>query len=452
MSRPSISPAPSGDADPPPTAELPSDAGLPARTAALEILQDVLRRDRSVDDAIDAHETLCSMELRDRSFVRLLLFTALRRLGQLDALIAHCLDRPLPARAATVHDILRLGTCQTVFLGVAAHAAVDQMVTLTEQAGHARLKGLVNAVLRRIAREGTELAAAQDAPRLNTPDWLWRVWSETYGADLCQALAAAHLEEAPLDLTVRKDPDVWAEHLSATLLPTGSLRRRRAGLVTALAGYDEGAWWVQDAAAALPARLFGDVAGGTVIDLCAAPGGKTAQLAAAGAHVIAVDRSAARLRRLDENLTRLGLAAERVCADAAFWRPPAPAPFVLLDAPCTATGTIRRHPEIQHRRTPADTARMAALQSRLLVAAVEMTAPGGLLVFATCSLQPEEGPEQITALLAAGAPVVREPIRPEEVGGLGQIVTPEGDLRTLPCHLSAQGGLDGFYAARLRRR
>ncbi|MFN4088086.1 MAG: methyltransferase domain-containing protein, partial [Alphaproteobacteria bacterium] len=218
-----------------------------------------------------------------------------------------------------------------------------------------------------------------------------------------------------------------------------------------LPGFTAGAWWVQDAAAALPARLLGRVAGRRVIDLAAAPGGKTAQLAAAGAAVTAVDRAPARMRRLHENLARLGLIAETVVADAAAWRPDAPADAVLLDAPCTATGTIRRHPDVARVKAPADVARLAAVQDRLLAAAVEMAGPGCVIVYACCSLQPEEGPERIAALLAADARVARDPVRGEEVAGLSELLTADGDLRTLPSHLADRGGMDGFFAARLRR-
>ena len=242
----------------------------------------------------------------------------------------------------------------------------------------------------------------------------------------------------------------WAERLGAEVLPTGSLRLREAGgAVEALPGFAEGAWWVQDAAAVLPARLLGRPA--RAIDLCAAPGGKTAALAAAGIQVTAVERSAPRLRRLTENLQRLGLAAEIVEADAASWRPAEPAEAVLLDAPCSATGTIRRHPDLPWLKAPEDIPKLTALQDRLLDNAVAMTQAGGTLVYATCSLQPEEGPARIAALLARGAPVAPAPIEPAEVGGLAELLTPQGELRTLPCHLAAKGGMDGFYACRLRR-
>lgn len=433
-----------------------------ARAVAVGLLQAVLGRGQPFDEAFATAcregGPLARFAERDRGYARLLAATALRRLGQIDGLLAHCLEQPLPPRASPVMDALRLGACQILFLGTPAHAAVNESVKLSEELGHPRLKGLVNAVLRRIDREGPAMVADQDAPRLNTPPWLWRAWTRAYGAATCRRIAEADMEEAPLDLTPRRDAAVWAELLNATLLPTGSLRRPAGGIVSSLAGYAEGAWWVQDAAAALPVRLLGNVAELDAIDLCAAPGGKTAQLAAGGARVTAVDRSAARLAQLEVNLSRLGLApAATICADAALWRPRRPAPAVLLDAPCTATGTARRHPDIPWRKTPEDVARLAHVQMRLLAAAVEMTARGGVLVYAVCSLQPEEGPERVAALIDGGAPVARVPIRPDEVPGLAHAITAEGDLRTLPCywhgeHGAPEGGIDGFFVARLRRR
>jgi 16S rRNA (cytosine967-C5)-methyltransferase len=230
------------------------------------------------------------------------------------------------------------------------------------------------------------------------------------------------------------------------------LRRAAGGAITTLPGYAEGAWWVQDAAAAIPVRLFGDLRGKRVIDLCAAPGGKTAQLAAGGANVTAVDRSSRRLDRLVANLKRLHLEAEAIVADAATWRPPRRAEAVLLDAPCTATGAIRRHPDVPRLKTPDDVSRLAAVQERLVSAALEMLEPGGMLVYCTCSLEPEEGPLQIASLLARGAPVERQKVTAEDVGGLTQFVTSDGDLRTLPSHLSDVDGIDGFYATRLIKK
>ncbi|OIR09123.1 ribosomal RNA small subunit methyltransferase B [mine drainage metagenome] len=418
-----------------------------ARAAAVEALSAVLRRRQALDDALD----LGGLDERDRAFARLLAATTLRRLGQIDALLRRCLEQPLPPRAAWAEDILRLGACQLLFLGVAGHAAVDTAVEMTRAAGLAGHAKLVNAVLRRLGREGESLVAAQDAERLNTPDWLWDSWSAAYGEAGCRAIAHAHLREAPLDFTVKGDAALWCGRLEAELLPTGSLRRAPGGSVTALPGYGDGAWWVQDAAAALPARLLGDVRGQLVADLCAAPGGKTAQLAAAGAEVIALDRSARRLERLAANLARLGLTARVETLDAAAWTPPAPLDAVLLDAPCSATGTLRRHPDALWLKRPEDIVKLTRTQDRLLAAAAALLKPGGLLVYCTCSLQPEEGAARIEALLDGGAPLARRPIAAAEVGGLADLITPAGDLRCLPYHLGEKGGMDGFYAARLQR-
>ena len=300
----------------------------------------------------------------------------------------------------------------------------------------------------------TARSQSSTRPRLNTPDWLWRSWTQAYGDARCRAIAEAHLKEPPLDLSPLTDTEDRAEALCAALaaerLPGGTLRLRGAGEVTRLAGYEAGEWWVQDAAAALPARLFGPVAGKQVLEIGAAPGGKTAQLAAAGARVTAVDRSAPRLARLRENLARLHLEAEIVEADALEWRPAAQAHLVLLDAPCTATGTIRRHPDIPHGRNPADVARLAELQGRLLARAAAMVAPAGLLVYASCSLEPEECERRVDAFLAAAPDFARLPVRSGELAGVGEAITTAGDLRTLPCHWAKDGGMDGFYAARLR--
>jgi 16S rRNA (cytosine967-C5)-methyltransferase len=422
-----------------------------ARAVALELLGEVLDKRRAFAELLDGHRRFAGLEARDRAFVHLMVATTLRRLGQIDALIAYCLARPLPAKAATARNLLRLGAVQLLFLKVPPHAAVGETVELAERVQWGGFKGLINAVLRRLAEEGEALVAAQDAPWLTTPEWLWQSWSSAYGEPAARGIAAAYLEEPPLDLTVKGNPQGWAAELGAEILPTGSLRRRAGGEIRALSGFAEGGWWVQDAAAAIPARLLGDVAGKRVIDLCAAPGGKTAQLALAGAAVTALDRSAHRLRRLAENLARLRLAAELVAADIELWRPAEPADAVLLDAPCTATGAIRRHPDVRHLKTPADVARMAGEQDRLLKAALAMVRPGGLLVYAVCSLEVEEGPARIAALMASGAPLKRRPLASSELGGLAELINAEGDLRTLPCHLAERGGLDGFYACRLER-
>ncbi|MEM7225330.1 MAG: transcription antitermination factor NusB [Pseudomonadota bacterium] len=429
-----------------------SASGLVARRAALDLLDSVLRRARPLDQALARSSAFAALEPRDRAFARHLVATALRRLGQIDGLLAACLEKPVKARQSRLEDLLRLGACQLAFLRTPPHAAVSTTMALAGENRLTGAKSLINAVLRRLSREAETLLAAQDAARLNTPDWLWNSWIGAYGEDTARQIAEAHLAEPPLDITVQGKRDLLVKRLGALELPSGSLRLPGGQRdVTRLPGYAEGQWWVQDGAAAWPAQLFGDVSGRQVIDLCAAPGGKTAQLAAAGAQVTAVERAKERLGQLTENLTRLGLSARTVIADGTFWRPETLADGVLLDAPCTATGTLRRHPDIAHLKSARDVAAVARAQDRLLAAALEMVRPGGLLVYATCSLQPEEGPERIAALLAAGAPVERVPVSAEELGGLSAAVTAEGDLRTLPCHLADQGGLDGFYACRLRR-
>lgn len=435
-----------------PSMTIASTDGLGARLAARDLLRAVLGRKRALDEVLDRTLDAASLAPRDRAFARLLTATALRRLGQIDALIDPMLAMPLPPTGTAARDALRLGTAQLLFLGTPPHAAVDTSVALVDNGRDARFKGLVNAVLRRLDREGAALSLSQDAARLNTPDWLWNAWTAAYGEDTARAIAEAHLTEAPLDLTPKDDPAGWAERLDAILLPTGSLRRAAGGTVTELPGFGEGAWWVQDAAAALPARLLGDIAGRRVADLCAAPGGKTAQLCAAGARVTAIDRSDARLTRVRANLDRLGLEAELVAADAASFRPVEPFDAVLLDAPCSATGTIRRHPDIPRLKRPEDVEKLAAAQAKLLDHAITLVRPGGTLVWCTCSLQPEEGEYQIAALLErAGDAVRRDPIRADEVGGLAGAVTAEGEIRTLPSMLPGEGGLDGFHIARLRR-
>lgn len=420
------------------------------RLAAFALLTAIFQDRRRLDEALAAQDDLSALEPRDRALARLLTLTVLRRTGELDAMIAPLLRKPLRGKAAPVQNLLRLGAAQLAFLETPPHAAVSTMVEVAQKTRNGPYKALVNAVLRRLAREG--IAAASEPGRLNTPDWLWKSWSDAYGATGAEAIAAAHLQEPPLDLTLKPTSGDWSEKLDAQPLPTGSLRRTGGGDVRDLPGYEEGAWWVQDAAAALPARLLGDVAGRTVFDLCAAPGGKTAQLAAAGAKVFAVDSDKRRMRRLRENLTRLKLTADLVTADAARWSPPEPADAVLLDAPCTATGTIRRRPDIARLRAREDVMRLADLQEALLAHAVDLVKPGGVLVYATCSLQPEEGPDRIAAQMSRDARLERCPITPDEVPGLEEAVTAEGDLRTLPSHWPDKGGLDGFYAARLRRK
>jgi 16S rRNA (cytosine967-C5)-methyltransferase len=433
--------------------------GLAVRRIAADIVDGVLRRNRSLDEQLDganAHPGLAGLPDRDRALTRALVATVLRRLGTLRHLIGIFVERGLPKEGPRTETALLIGAAQILFLDVPDHAAVDLAVRLVQADRHAaRHAGLVNAVLRRIAREGAERLAALDTVALDTPEWLMARWIKTFGESTARAIAAANGREPALDLTVKSDPELWATKLGGRVLPTGSVRLIAHGTVTALTGFSEGAWWVQDAAAALPVRLLGDVAGLRVADLCAAPGGKAAQLAAAGARVTAVDRSPARLARLQENLKRLSLAAELVCADVAEWTAE-PFDAVLLDAPCSSTGTIRRHPDVPWLKQPTDIAKLAALQRRLIERAAALTKPGGMLVYCTCSLEPEEGEDIVSGLLAQEPRMRRAPVNASEVFGHDEFVSKDGDLRTLPCHLgdadSRLAGLDGFYAARLLRQ
>ena len=436
-----------------PRAEAP---GFSSRKIAAAALFAILQRGQPLDAVLDPEsgiEGLMGLSARDRALVRMLVATVLRRLGTLRALLHTFLERGLPKSAPQLEVALLLGAAQILFLDVPDHAAVDLSVQLASAQRNKRYAGLANAVLRGVARDGRKRLAAID-PALDTPAWLLERWRQHYGVEQAAEIMAAHRHEPSLDLTVKSDASLWADRFRGRLLPTGSIRLADAGPIAALPGYEEGHWWIQDAAAALPVRLLGNVAGRSVADLCAAPGGKTAQLAAGGARVVAVDRSAARLERLKENLARLGLGAETVAADATKWEAE-PFDAVLLDAPCTATGTVRRHPDIPWQKAPDDVAKLSALQSRLLERAAALTRPGGLLVYATCSLEPEEGELQIDSFLTRQSDFVRVPVTPAEVGHVESFVSRAGDLRTLPCHLPDPdprlSGCDGFYSARLRR-
>jgi 16S rRNA (cytosine967-C5)-methyltransferase len=430
--------------------------GLATRRIAANIVEGVLRRRRPLDelfDGVGAHPGLAELTERDRAFVRALATTVIRRLGSLRHVLSLFLERGVPKEAPRAETSLLLGAAQILFLNVPDHAAVDLSVRLAQQDRHAgRYAGLVNAVLRRVVREGAERLAAADVAMLDTPKWLMQRWTVTYGPETAHAIAMANGHEAALDVTVKSDPDSWAARLEGQVLPTGSVRTVAGGLVTALPGFSEGAWWVQDAAAALPARLLGDVAGRRVADLCAAPGGKTAQLAAAGARITAVDRAPARLDRLRDNLRRLSLDAELVCADVGEWQAE-PFEAVLLDAPCSSTGTIRRHPDVPWLKQPADISKLAEFQGRLLARAAALTKTGGTLVYCTCSLEPEEGKDIVASFLACEPSFHRAPLTGDEVPGTGGLIDQDGDLRTLPYHFNHSdarfAGLDGFYAARL---
>jgi 16S rRNA (cytosine967-C5)-methyltransferase len=427
------------------------DASVVSRRVALDILVSCLDKGQPLDDALARHQGFAGLDPRDRAFVRLLLATTVRRLGEIDEVLGFLIERPLDGANAPGLQALRLGAAQLLFLGTPPHAAVDTSVRLVVDAGLPHLKGLANAVLRRISRDGPALLGDRDPARLNTPQWLWESWTASYGEEATRAIAAAHLVEAPLDLTPRSNAEFWAGRLEGEVLPTGSIRRDGGGNVTELPGFAEGAWWVQDAAATLPARLLGDISGKRVADLCAAPGGKTLQLAAAGAQVTAVDISARRMARVSENLARAGLAADLVTADVGKWVTSATFDAILLDAPCSGTGTLRRHPDIAWLKAEEDVSRLTLTQDRLLVRAADLLKPGGTLVYAVCSLQDDECAARLEALLARDSRLQRVPIEPAELPGLAHAVTPAGDVRTLPSMWAERGGVDGFFIGRVHK-
>ncbi|MBN9148848.1 MULTISPECIES: transcription antitermination factor NusB [unclassified Nitrobacter] len=433
--------------------------GLAARRIAADILDGVLHKRRTLDEQLEgaaAHPGLKALADRDRALMRRLVATILRRLGTLGHLLSRLLDRGVPTDAPRAQSALLIGAAQILWMDVPDHAAVDLSVRLVQSDRRAaKYAGLVNAVLRRCAREGQGLIDEVRSEALDVPPWLMSRWTAHYGESAAKAIAAALGHEPPLDLTVKADAAHWAARLHGEALPTGTVRTALQGPIAMLPGFSEGRWWVQDAAAALPARLFSDLKGRRIADLCAAPGGKTAQLAQAGADVTAIDRSPNRVARLRENLGRLSLDARALVADAVEWQDDAVGGFdgVLVDAPCSATGTIRRHPDVAWLKQESDIAALTVLQNRLLQKALALLKPGGTLIYCTCSLEPEEGEQVVAALLASETGVRRAPISAGDAAGLDDMVTPAGDLRTLPCHLPRDdprlGGLDGFYAARL---
>ena len=435
-------------------------AGLAARQVAARLLGAVIDAKTPLDALTDAehgHPQFRALSPRDRSLVKAILATALRYRITVGALIARRLDRPLPQNARSLEHILHVAAAQMLFLDVPDRAAVDMAVAHAKSDPRTvRFSGLVNAVLRALGRVKERALPAALAASDDAPDWFSRRLKSAYGEERAAAILAAHRAEPPIDFTVKSDAHGWAERFGGIVLPTGSVRvARLPGPVQDLPGFAEGEWWVQDAAAALPARLLGDVRGLAVADLCAAPGGKTAQLAAAGARVTAIDQSRSRLRRLTANLDRLKLAADIVEADLLTYVPPALFDAVLLDAPCSSTGTVRRHPDVPWTKGPADIAKLAGLQRRLLERAVGMVRPGGLVVFSNCSLDPEEGEALRAAFLSSDPGAVADPIRADELPGTAAFVTPEGTLRTTPADLVGENislsGMDGFFAARFRR-
>lgn len=425
--------------------------GLEVRLAAVRIFRTVVNERRTLDDIFERDDDVAKLEARDRAFLNNLLRTVFRHLGEIEAVKSSHLVKPLPKKSGSVGDILTIAIAQLLYLGTPAHAAIDMAVRVAKADRNAvHFSGLINAVLRKVAANGTAALDKLDRNRVNTPDWLWKRWVKAYGESATAGIAASHRSEPPLDITVKSNAADWAEKLGGMVLPTGQVRLvEHRGPISDIPGFAEGEWWVQDMAASLPVLVLGEMRGKSVLDLCAAPGGKTMQLATAGAHVTAVDVSASRLKRLRENLERTGLEAEVVEADATSLGLADRFDAVLLDVPCSATGTIRRHPELPYIRTDASKTDLTTLQRVMLTEAADRVKSGGSLVYCTCSLEPEEGEKQITWFLAAFPHFVLVPPGPTFPA---ELKSPEGWLRVLPSMTwGNSAGMDGFFIARFDR-
>ena len=432
----------------------PAMPGLSVRHVALDLAIAVLNENKPLDDCLllffKPGTPGGELDHRDRAYIRKLVATLLRHLGDIDATISQHLRSDLPPKGSA-KMILRLGVCQILYLRTPAHAAVDLTLHLADQRKAGGLKGLMNAVLRKISKQKDQiLDQLPEKASLNTPKWLFDRWAQFYGTETALKIAAQHVVDPPIDLTVKETPEKWADLFKGTLLPTGTLRCQPQGPLNDWMGYEEGAWWAQDVSAALPAKLFGTVSGLEVYDLCAAPGGKTAQLIQQGAKVTAIDKSAARLSILHQNLERLQLDAECIHADVLTWKPGQKADAILLDAPCSATGTARRHPDMPWQKKESDIQTLANLQFKLLAKSLSLIKPGGMIIYCTCSLEPEEGEQQIDHFLKEfKGQIKRVPIRSQELELPEGALLPSGDLRILPHHGSYPGGMDGFFISRL---
>ncbi len=430
----------------------PPELGLDARRAAMVVVDQALAKRGGFEQALN-EPPFSRLAGSDRAFARHLASSTLRGLGAIDHLLDKKLTSPPPP---AIRSVLRLGAAQILFGLAPAFAAVSTSLALVEgQVSLARFKGLINAVLRGLDREGGAGLLDTLDPETFAPSWLVARWRAHYGMDRARGLCAAIRLAPPTDLTPR-DPTAAAAiaaDLDGTVLPTGSVRTHRRGEVKDWPGYLEGGWWVQDVAAALPARLLQLQALETALDMCAAPGGKTLQMAAAGAAVTAADRSAKRLRRVQDNLDRAQLTAQLVTADGETWSFDTEFDAVLLDAPCSSTGTFRRHPDVLWVTRPGDIAALAEVQARLLDGAARAVRPGGRLVYSVCSLEPEEGEQQIADFLLRHPDFVRAPIDAKAFALAPEAVSAMGEVRLTPIlSESPPGGQDGFFAARLIRQ
>ena len=433
--------------------------GLQTRQAAARLLAAIVDRQTSMDGLLDpdnGNRAFRELSPADQKLAKAIILVALRHFRLIESLLDRMVDRPLPDGARALSHVLHVAAAQILFLNTPDHAVVDIAVEQAQRdPRNRRFASLVNAVLRRLIRERETLLADLRSSVDNAPPWLADMLKNAYGDDADRILKVLSVEPA-IDITVKSDPARWASELGGLVLPTGSVRiEKLEGAIETMPGFAEGQWWVQDAAASIPARLMQIDQSSRVADLCAAPGGKTAQLAMTGAHVTAIDLSANRLKRLSANMERLGLSVTTRQANVLNLDVDEPFDAVLLDAPCSSTGTIRRHPDIPWTKGPEDIEKLAALQEKLLLKAIELVRPGGQIVFSNCSLDPVEGEDMILKVLAAQKDVIRSPVNPKDWPGLEVAINANGEVRTTPAMLPHDNprlaGLDGFFACVLKR-
>ncbi len=429
------------------------EVGLQTRKHAHSILFEITSKRRTFGDVLISHKGFNKLNAKDRAFAYNLVATTLRRLGQIDAIINERLERDLPRSANAARNALRLGLCQILFLHSQTHAAVNTSVEIAGLRGPQKFKAVVNGILRRVAREGAETITKRHPEDQNMPDWMRVSWERTFGQKETQKITKTNLRNPPIDLTIRNNPDRWANKLGGKRIGKVTVRLPGSVQIGLVEGFEDGEWWVQDAAATLPAQILATSAPvGRVCDLCAAPGGKTIQLLMAGLDVTAVDKSEERLLLLQSNLKRLKLEAHIITKDILYWKPAEVFNAVLLDAPCSATGTIRRHPDIPHLKSPKDIPKLAKLQRQLIDCAIKLTAPGGIVVYSVCSLEAEEGIEQVNKVLSQNSSIEIDRIGINEIQDFENCLTKAGCVQTTPAHLSGIGGVDGFFIARFRKK
>jgi 16S rRNA (cytosine967-C5)-methyltransferase len=438
---------------------------LASRQAVVEILNAVLQKKRPFDsafiDVIDKKFKDTKLESRDRGFIKLVCITTLRHFGQANYVLNSFLQKPLPKKTVLLKAILISAIAQLLYLKTPAHAAIDTAVELTKTNKMKNYSKLVNGVLRNVERNKNKiLQDDKNTAKLNVPNWLYSSWERAYGADFAEKISQINLIEPNIDFSVKNNAKSWASELEGELLPFDSVRKSGSCIVKNLAKYENGEWWVQDIAASIPVKLAGNIKGKKVADLCSAPGGKTCQLINKGAKVTAFDRSEKRIKILKENLERLNFSADVICSDSYKWlknNEDEKFDMILLDAPCSATGTIRKNPDVLIHKNQDNIYQYANTQKKLLNAAIGALKKGGTLLYCVCSIQPEEGEMQIKKFLSSNQNMEKIPFKTEELNelnakGLEHIITENGDIRTLPFYLEEQGGMDGFFLSRLIRR